>query len=93
MAGFEPPTVAVDPVSLAIDERFRSMDAFHVAYPMIFLMPAFPSGGFTHSPSWLQLVWLIAIVVLCVLFVWAAFKAPGLGAVRCARVEPAPPRP
>jgi MFS family permease len=88
------PTVAVDPVSLAIDERFRSMDAFHVAYPMIFLMLAFPSGGFTHSPSWLQLVWLIAIVVLCVLFVWAAFKAPWGWVLSGARgVEPAPPRP
>jgi MFS family permease len=88
------PTVAVDPVSLAIDERFRSSDAFHVAYPMIFLMVAFPSGGFTHSPSWLQLVWLIAIVALCALLGWGVLRAPWGWELSAPRsIGPLPPKP
>jgi hypothetical protein len=57
-------TVAVDGVSLAIDERMRSEEAFSATAPLFLLLYVFPAaavGG--HWPSWLFLAWTGASII------------------------------
>jgi hypothetical protein len=51
------PTLAMDPVSLAIDERLRSNDAYQATAPLTLLITAFPAVNIQHGPGWLILVW------------------------------------
>jgi hypothetical protein len=70
-------TVAVDPVSLTIDERLRSDDAFGATFPLFFLLLVF--GGSTTStlgPGWLEHAWKVGAFLVFGLWVWGMTSGP-----------------
>jgi hypothetical protein len=60
-------TIAMDPTSLAIDERLRSIDSFHAANPLSSIILAFPAVGLHAGPSGFILVWGFAGAFILVL--------------------------
>jgi hypothetical protein len=70
------PTVAVDPTSLAIDERMRSEEAFGALSPLFALIIAFPGGIAQSGPVWLSLLWFAACVPVLLLSTWAGLTRP-----------------
>jgi hypothetical protein len=61
-------TIAVDALSLAIDERLRSDEAFQATGPLLLLLAAFPSSlAFDNGTTSLGLVWAAATVIILVL--------------------------
>jgi hypothetical protein len=67
-------TIAVDPVSLAIDERLRSNEAFATAGLLYSLMFAMLPGAITNPP--LILLWFIATVVISGLWMLGHVRRP-----------------
>jgi hypothetical protein len=59
-------TVAMDPTSLAIDERLRSNDSFQAANPLSLIIMAFPVVGLQGGPSGFILVWGVAGALILV---------------------------
>jgi hypothetical protein len=57
-------TVAMDPSSLAIDERLRSDDSFRATNPLSSLIVAFPALGLSGGPSGFILVWGFAGAII-----------------------------
>jgi hypothetical protein len=71
------PTIALDPASLAIDERFRSQDAFSATLPLVFLVLVFTGSGAVKSGlRWLDLAWALSAVIICALRLWAELNPP-----------------
>lgn len=77
-------TIAVDPVSLAIDERLRSDQAFSAASPLFLLMFAFPASVTGNAAGRLGVVWSLAGMAVFLLWIWAFVSRPW----RSARSEP-----
>jgi hypothetical protein len=70
-------TIALDPVSLAIDERLRSQDAFSATLPLMFLVYVLLGLSTTTSGlRWLDLAWKLSAVIILALRLWAEFSAP-----------------
>jgi hypothetical protein len=71
------PTLALDPSSLAIDERLRGEDAFQAAYPLYLLSyMLFQGAAAANTPSWLfPLTFAVATATLGLWF-WAANSRP-----------------
>jgi hypothetical protein len=67
-------TIAIDPMSLAIDERLRSQDAFqfsHLLYLFMLTLPSSPELNFKLAQAR-----IIAYAVLGILWAWAVWKRP-----------------
>jgi hypothetical protein len=74
------PTLAVDPFSLAIDERLRAEAAFSAISPMAMLIFAFPSALLLESsPEWLSRPWTFCSMGLIGLWVVATLRTPWCG--------------
>lgn len=74
------PTIAVDPYSLAIDERLRAEAAFSAISPMALLNFGFPSALLVgSSPAWLSGPWTICSIGLIGLWVIATVRTPWYG--------------
>lgn len=57
-------TIALDQMSLAIDERLRAEEAFSSFGWLSGLLIAFPTGISQGGPAWLHLVWLGALAII-----------------------------
>lgn len=71
------PTIAVDPVSLTIDERCRSLEASRATGLLLFL--TFAGSGLALDPSnpwWIQALGPVSVLILLVLGNWAMFRRP-----------------
>jgi hypothetical protein len=68
-------TIALDPASLAIDERLRSRDAFSATQPLVFLVLVF-TGSAKSGLRWLDLTWGLSVVIICALGLWGELSAP-----------------
>jgi hypothetical protein len=77
-------TVALDQVSLAIDERLRSSDAVLAVVPLYLLLLAFLPAALNVSDarSWLGPLWVVVAIVVSILYLWAANAGPGQTAWR-----------
>jgi hypothetical protein len=76
------PTIAVDDVSLAIDERLRSEDAFTPTAMLYLLLIAIPASGLLGTlPGWLVGLWIASTLLIQLLFTWAQAKPPWRRAV------------
>jgi hypothetical protein len=84
-------TLAVDPVSLAIDERLRSEDAFAATSMLTLLLLVIPSSALTNAR--LEQVWLVALVGVACLQLWAYRGRPWRTAAGPAAPYLAPPQP
>jgi hypothetical protein len=72
-------TLAVDDVSLAIDERLRSEDAFAATGMLYLLAITLPVSTVLQSdtiPLWLGDIWLLSSVVIQGLWFWASATPP-----------------
>ena len=69
-------TIAADPVSLAIDERLRSEQAFSATSPLLLLMFAFPASVTGNAAGSLGVVWALAGMAIIPLWIWANFCRP-----------------
>jgi hypothetical protein len=70
------PAVAMDPVSLAIDERLRSEDALNSIIPLESIIFAFPSSSIPSHTPWLDLVWLISLGAVLGVGLIAKYRKP-----------------
>jgi hypothetical protein len=69
-------TMAADPVSLAIDERLRSEQAFYATSPLVALVFAFPASVTGNAADWLGIVWSLAGMAILLLWLWATVSRP-----------------
>jgi hypothetical protein len=70
-------TVALDPLSLTIDERLRSDDAFAATVPLYLLLFAFPAAAvFGHGHDSLGFAWTACWMVVAVMRPWADTRPP-----------------
>jgi hypothetical protein len=72
-------TVAIDPVSLTVDERLRSQDAFSATLPLLFLVGVLIAGNTrsAYGPGWLDDAALLGGWVILALRLWGEISGPG----------------
>jgi hypothetical protein len=69
-------TVAMDPTSLAIDERLRSEDGYRATNPLTSIILAFPAVGLMNGPSPFILVWGFGGLAVLLLWSWGLQSRP-----------------
>jgi hypothetical protein len=69
----------MDPVSLTIDERLRSQDAFSATGPLVFLVGVLIAGNTRSAfgPGWLDDAVFLGGMLILALEVWGAISGPG----------------
>jgi hypothetical protein len=82
------PAIAVDPVSLAIDERLRAEEALAVTQPLFLVWIVLPPAifGLPGLPFWLAKTLAVCMLVVMLLFLWSNLQH------RQSRLRPATPR-
>jgi hypothetical protein len=68
-------TIALDPTSLAIDERLRSQEAFSATLPLVFLAYVFV-GSDPSGLRWLDLAWGLSAIICLALRLWGELSPP-----------------